>query len=199
MTCTPRRGRPGRRRASATPRRLQRQGRAPVRGRDRGLGHRRHGGRRVHRRAAVLADARRRHPVAQLRPAAAAAHQRGDLRLRRQRAVRHQPARGAAHLPRAADLRPARGVRVLGLAGGDRRRRDHPAAGPDPGQGIRRARMADRPADRGRLGRLRRAVLRHDRQAPGQAHLRRQLVLRRLHHRHRAAAHRQQPRDPGRA
>ena len=32
-----------------------------------------------------------------------------------------------------------------------------------------------------------------------EAHLRRQLVLRRLHHHHRAAAHRQQPGDPGRS
>ena len=33
--------------------------------------------------------------------------------------------------------------------------------------------------------------------AQGEAHLRGQLVLRRLHHHHRGAAHRQQPRDPG--
>ena len=38
--------------------------------------------------------------------------------------------------------------------------------------------MADRPADRGRVGRVRRRVLRHDGQAPRLAHLRRELVLR---------------------
>ena len=94
--------------------------------------------------------------VAELRPAAPAAHQRGDLRLRRQRADGHQLPRRAAHLPRAAVLGQAGGLRVLGLAGGDRAGGDHAAAGPDPGQGIRRARMADRPADHRRLGRVRR-------------------------------------------
>jgi cytochrome c oxidase cbb3-type subunit 1 len=40
--------------------------------------------------------------VAELRPAAPAAHQRGDLRVRRLRAVCHQLPRGATHLPDAA-------------------------------------------------------------------------------------------------
>jgi cytochrome c oxidase cbb3-type subunit 1 len=62
-----------------------------------------------------------RHPVAELRPPAPAAHQRGDLRLRRLRAVRHQLPRRAAHLPGAAVPAQARDVHVLGLAGGDRR------------------------------------------------------------------------------
>jgi cytochrome c oxidase cbb3-type subunit 1 len=51
---------------------------------------------------------------------------------------------------------------------------DHPAGGDFAAarhhhrQGVRRARMADRPADRGRLGRLRGGVLRHARNAQGQ-------------------------------
>ena len=177
---------------------LQRQGGAPVRRRHGGLGHRRHAGGRGHRRPAVLADPVRGHSVAELRPPAPAAHQRGDLRLRRQRPVRHQPARGAADLPRPADFRQARRIRVLGLAGDHRRRRHHPAAGHYPEQGIRRDGVADRHRDRGGVGGLRGAVLRHHRQAPGLAYLRGELVLRRLHHRHRAAAHRQQPGAAGR-
>ena len=43
--------------------------------------------------------------------------------------------------------------------------------------------------DRDRLGGLRDRVLRHARHAQGQAHLRRELVLRGLHHHHRGAAH----------
>ena len=59
-------------------------------------------------------------------------------------------------------------------------------------QGIRRTGMADRLADRGGLGRLRRAVLRHHHQAQDPAHLCGQLVLRRLHRHHRHSAYRQQ-------
>ena len=76
-------------------------------------------------------------------------------------------------------------------------RRHHAAARHHPGQGVRRARVADRPADHGRVGRLRGGVLRHDRAAQGEAHLRGELVLRRLHHHDRGAAHLQQPRHPG--
>jgi hypothetical protein len=179
-------------------RNIQRQGGAPVRGDDRGLGHRGHARRRDHRRPALLADPGRGHPLAGLRAVASVAHQRGDLRVRRLRAVRDQPARGPAHLPRAGDLGQAGRVRVLGLAGGHRVRCGDPAAGLHPGQGVRRAGMADRHPDRGGLGRLRGAVPRHDRQAQGQAHLRGQLVLRVVHHRGGPAAHRQQHRDAGR-
>ncbi len=61
--------------------------------------------------------------------------------------------------------RSPRRVHVLGLAGRHRARRDHAAARHHAEQGIRRARMADRPADRGRVGRLRHRVLRHDRRS----------------------------------
>ena len=57
--------------------------------------------------------------------------------------------------------------------------------------------MADRHPDHARVGRLRGRVLRHDRQAQDAAHLRRQLVLRRVHPDGRAAAHRQQRRGAG--
>ena len=47
------------------------------------------------------------------------------------------------------------------------------------------------------VGRIRHRVPRHAGQAPRLAHLRRQLVLRLVHHHGRRAAHRQQRRDPG--
>ena len=59
------------------------------------------------------------HSVAELRAAAPAAHQRGDLRLRRLRALRHQLPRGAAHLPDAAVPAGAGQVHLLRLAAGD--------------------------------------------------------------------------------
>ena len=49
-----------------------------------------------------------------------------------------------------------------------------------------------------RLGRLPDRLSRHGAEARGAAHLRGQLVLPRLHHHHRDAAHRQQPGDAGR-
>ena len=105
--------------------------------------------------AADLAGPELRPALADLQPPAAAAHQRGDLRLRRLGAVRHLLLRRAAHLPRAAVRRPAGGVHVLGLAAGHRAGGHHAAARHHQRQGIRRARMADRHADRRRLGRLR--------------------------------------------
>ena len=75
-----------------------------------------------------------RHSVAELRPAAPAAHQRGDLRLRRLRAVRHRLPRRAAHLPDAAVRARAGRVHLLGLAARDRRGGRHAAAGHDQGK-----------------------------------------------------------------
>ncbi|PRD39590.1 UNVERIFIED_CONTAM: hypothetical protein NCL1_01195 [Trichonephila clavipes] len=173
---------------------IQHGGGQAVRHHDRGLGHRRHGHGRVHRRPAGLAGAQLRHPLAVFRPPAPAAHQPGDLRLRRLGTHGHLALRGAAHLPDAAVHAPAGGLHLLGLAAGHRAGADHAAAGPDLDQGIRRAGMADRHPHRHRLGRLRGGVLRHHRAAPDLAHLRRELVLRRLHHHHRGAAHRQQRR-----
>ncbi|MOA63937.1 hypothetical protein D3C78_1898350 [compost metagenome] len=57
--------------------------------------------------------------------------------------------------------------------------------------------MADRHPDHHRLGFLRDRVLRHRDEAPDQAHLRRQLVLRGIHPGHGDAAPRQQPGNPG--
>ena len=48
---------------------------------------------------------------------------------------------------------------LLGLAAHHRRGRDHPPAGHHAGQGVRRARLADRHRDRAGLGRLRRQLL----------------------------------------
>ena len=86
-----------------------------------------------------------RHPVAQLRPPAPAAHQRRDLRLRRLRADGHQPLRRAAHLAGARCSCPSCagfmfwGWQAVIVAAGD-----HAAAGLHARQGIRRARVADR-------------------------------------------------------
>ena len=106
--------------------------------------------------------------------------------------------RRAAHLPGAPVLRRARGVHVLGLAGGHRAGRDHAAA-----------RLSRRGKEYAELEWpidilitlvwVSYAVVFFGthREAQDQAHLRRQLVLRRLHPHRRAAAPRQQRRDPG--
>jgi cytochrome c oxidase cbb3-type subunit 1 len=93
--------------------------------------------------------------MAVLRTPAAAAHQRGDLRVRRLGAFRHVVLLRAAHLPGAPVLRCARVVHVLGLDGGDRARRDHAAAGLHDEQGVRRARVADRHPDHAGVGLVR--------------------------------------------
>ena len=59
-----------------------------------------------------------RHPLAELRAPAAAAHQRGDLRLRRLRPDGEQPLRRAAHL--AGGALPAE-ARVRSCSGAGRR------------------------------------------------------------------------------
>ena len=168
-------------------------GRPAVRHHDRRLGHRRHAGRGGHRRADGLAGTQFRHSLAHVLAPAAVAHQCRGVRLRRLGAVRDLLLRRAAHLPCAAVLRRACGLQLLGLAGGDRRGGHHAAARDHHHQGVRRARMADRHFDYRGVGRLRDRVLRHARQAPREPHLRRQLVLRRVHPDHRPAARGQQP------
>jgi hypothetical protein len=79
-------------------------GRAAVRRDDRYLGHCRHAGRRHHRRPAGLAGTERRLPGC-ISASASAAHQRGDLCVRRLRAVRHVLLRRAAHLPHRSVFR----------------------------------------------------------------------------------------------
>ena len=176
---------------------LQLQGGPAVRDHDRRLGHRRHAGRGDHRGAADPPGPHVRRPVALVRAAAAAAHQRGHFRVRRLGALRDLVLRRPAHLPGAAVRRRSGGVHLLGLAAGDRGGRDHAAARHHDVEGVRRARMADRHPDHARLGRVRGGVLRHHRQAQDAAHLRRELVLRRVHPDGRAAARRQQRRDAG--
>ena len=85
---------------------IQRQSRAAVRHHDHRLGHRRHGGRRAASpRSSIWPELNFGIPWLSLRAAAPTAHQCGDLRVRRLRAVRHLVLRRAAHLPRAAVLR----------------------------------------------------------------------------------------------
>ena len=83
---------------------------------------------------------------------------------------------------------------VLGLPVLHRDRRHRLSARHHPGQGIRRAGMVCRPVADDRLGRLSAGVPRHALEAQGAAHLRRELVLSRLHRHHRGAASRQQSR-----
>ncbi|MNV48063.1 hypothetical protein D3C71_1399520 [compost metagenome] len=135
--------------------------------------------------------------VDHLWPLAAVAHQPGDFRIRRQCAVRRQLLRGATYLSGAAVLGLAGRVHLLGLAVSHRDHADQPAAGLHHHQGIRRDRVHRRGVDDCGLGRLRHRVLHHCGAAPDQAHLRRQLVLRRVHRGDRHAARGQSPVDPG--
>ena len=166
---------------------------------DGGVGRRRHDGRRSHRRPADLAGAELRHSLAQLRAPAPAAYQRGDLRLRRLRPDGQQPLRRAAHLAsrafRAASSR--RSCSGAGRRSSSPRRSRCRSATP----AAKEYAELEWPIDIliavvwvayaivffGTIGK--RKV---------RAHLRRELVLRRLHHRRGAAAHRQQRGDSGR-
>ncbi len=78
--------------------------------------------------------------ILQLRAAAAAAHQRGDLRLRWQRADHERLLHRPAHQRRAAVGRKPGMVRVLGLAADDRAGRDRPIS-----WAARKARNTPRP------------------------------------------------------
>ena len=133
----------------------------------------------------------------QLRPPAAAAHLGGDLRLRRQRADRHVVLCRAAHLPRAARRRSRALVRRARLQFLHRHRRHRLSARHHAVEGICRAGMVRRSLADHRLGRLSAGLPRHHHAAHRAAHLRRQLVLSRLHRDHRGAASRQQRGDSG--
>ena len=135
--------------------------------------------------------------MGQFRAAAAAAHLGRDLRLRRQRADRHLVLCRAAHLPRAARRRYRALVRRARLQLLHRHRRHRLSARHHPVEGICRAGMVRRPVPDRRLGDLFPRLSRHHHAAQGAAHLRRQLVLSRLHPHHRRAASRQQRGDPG--
>ena len=161
------------------------------------LGHCRLHGRPVGRARARLPGAQFRSAVDLVRPHPAAAHLGGDLRLRRQRADRDLVLCRAAHLPRAARRRHRAVVRGARLQLLHRHRRHRLSARHHAVQGIRRARMVRRPVAHGRLGRLLPGVSRHHHAAQRAAHLRRQLVLSRVHPHHRGAASRQQRRHPG--
>ena len=161
------------------------------------LGHRRLHGRAPDRLPARLARAEFRPAVDQLRPAAATAHVGGDLRVWRQCPARHLVLCGSEDLPRAAGRRPRAVVRRRRLQFLHPDRRHRLSARRHPGQGIRRARMVFRLVADDRLGDLSAGLPGDDLQAQGTPHLRRQLVLSRLHRHHRGAASRQQSRGAG--
>ena len=170
-----------------------------VHGVRRDLGVGRHGRRRLRGRRARVARARFFAALALVRQATHGAHERRDLRLRRMRVDRHVVLQRAAHVARAAVRAEARLVRLLRLAGARRARRSVPARRLDGRQGIRGARVAIRHCHCSALGQLRHRVLRHDREAHDAADLHLELVLRRADHRHRDAAHREQPGHSGHA
>ena len=68
-------------------------------------------------------------PWFDVRPAAAAAHERRDLRVRRQRVLRRRVLLDAAAAQGADVLRPPEPIPFLGLAGDHRRGRDHAPLG----------------------------------------------------------------------
>jgi hypothetical protein len=90
--------------------------------------------------------------VPDLRSPAPAAHQRGDLRVRGQRDLRRRVLLDAAPAEGAHVLRRAEPHPLLGLAADHRLRGAHAAARLHAGQGVRRARVADRHRDRGGVG-----------------------------------------------
>ena len=111
------------------------------------LGRRRLSGRHVHRLPARLSGAELSDLALgpELRPAAAAAHLGGDLRLRRQCADRDLILRRPAHLRDAALGRQRRLVRVLGLQLFIVLAATGYVLGSTQSQGIRRAGMVRRP------------------------------------------------------
>ena len=172
------------------------QGRHPAR---HDLGRRRPVRRRLGGLAARLSQPQLRGRLDELRPAASGAHDQRHLRLRRQRADRHVLLRHAAHLA-GAHSRPAQpAVRALRLQPVLPARRHRLHDGRHPVEGVRRARVVRRPLAGRRLGDLLRRLPAHADAAQGAAHLRRQLVLPGVRPGRGDAAHRQQPRRPGRA
>ena len=154
-------------------------------------------GRAVGGAGAGLSGLEFRSAVALVRPHPAAAHLGGDLRIRRQRADRDVVLCRAADLSRAARRRHRAVVRHARLQFLHRHRRHRLSARHHAVEGIRRAGMVRRPMAHRRLGRLFAGLSRHPHAAHRAAHLRRQLVLSRLHRHHRGAASRQQRRDSG--
>ena len=128
-----------------------------------GLGRRRLPGRPDRGAEAGAARTSSAHRRAVVRPAAPAAHQRGHLRVRRQRHLRRRLLLAAAAVQGAHVQRPAERAPLLGLAADHRRRRRSRCRSASRQQGIRRARVADRHRDHRRLGGVRRQLARHDR------------------------------------
>ena len=133
-----------------------------------------------------------------VRAVAAAAHECGDFRLRRQRRVCRDLSFDAAALQGPHVQRFSQLVSFLGLAGDYRGGRGDAAARVHDRQGICRTGVADRPGDCGGVGGLCDQLLRHAVATPRAAHVRGVVVL----HRHdcddRHTAHLQQPGTAGR-
>ena len=130
-------------------------------------------------------------PYLSYRPAAAAAHQRGRVRLWRQRHLPRGLLLAAAAVQGAHVQRSPQRHSLLGLAAHHRDGRLDAAAGLHHQQGIRGTGMADRSADHRRLGGVRLEHDRHDPPAPRAAHVRVDLVLPRDVHHRRPAPRRQ--------
>ncbi len=154
-------------------------------------------GRHLHRLPAGLPGAEPGPALDHLRPAAAAAHLGGDLRLRRQRAARDLVLRGAADLPGAAGRQSGAVVRVLGLSAVHRAGGDRLSARHHPVEGVCRAGMVCRSVADRRLGGLSAGVPGDPVEAPRTAHLCRQLVLPGVHRHRGDAASGQQPGPAG--
>ena len=132
-----------------------------------------------------------------VRPAAAPAHQRRDLRLRGQRHLRRRLLLASTSVQGPHVQRSPERDSLLGLAVHHRPGGADAAARHHHQQGIRRAGVADRPAHHRRLGRFR---LEHDRHHPAASrapHVCVDLVLPRDFHHRRVAARRQLARVAG--
>ena len=131
--------------------------------------------------------------MALLRATSPLAHQRRDLRLRRQHDVRGHLLLDPAASQDPHGLGPLVPDQLLGLAGHHRRRRDHPSSGSHPRQGVRGAHLADRRCHRGRMGGVRDQLLLDARHSQREEPLCRALVLHRHHRDHPRAPYREQP------
>ena len=169
-----------------------------IRGGDVGiLGYRRICGRAADRSAARVARAQLRSAMDQLWPAAAAAYVGGHLCLWRQRPDRDLVLRRSEDLPRASGGRPRALVRRHRLQFLHPGRGHRLPARRDAIEGICRAGVVRRSVADHCLGGLSAGLPGDHHQAQRTAHLRRQLVLSRLHRHHRRASSRQQSRTAG--
>ncbi len=151
----------------------------------------------LHRIRTGLAVPEFRYPLYLLRTPASGAHERRHLRLWRLYLDGHRVLYRATHLRRAAVERQDGLLHLLGLERGHRPGRDHAPARADAVQGIRRAGMADRHFDRGRVALLHHQFHHDHRDPQVLAYLCVELVLPRHDGDDRLFARREQPGDSG--